>query len=252
MRIHFEDHAGFQRAALHVTVACSALAAVAALAGSEQLRPGVAVLGAAIATLALALGHLQLVLDPVVDALVCAATGADAGDRRLLTRAADARARIARALGSAGGRGAGEGRALADAANKATVALAELARRRQSLARTLAHATDADAGDALAALESKRDAAEDAVVRETYARAARTSRERASRAAALSCVLARIDARLHAAVTELEGAALVSAARAELAPAEPPAALAATCDRLRSASAELGAECEAYTEIAAF
>ncbi len=112
MRIHFEDHVGFQRAVLHVAVACSALAAVAALAGAERLRPGVVVLGAAMATLALALGHLRLVPDPIVDALARAATGADAEERRLLARAAGAHARIARSVGRGGDSGGGRGRAL--------------------------------------------------------------------------------------------------------------------------------------------
>ena len=60
MRVHFEDHAGFHRATLHVAVASSALAAGGALAGAERFGPEVAVLAAACATLALALGHLRV------------------------------------------------------------------------------------------------------------------------------------------------------------------------------------------------
>jgi hypothetical protein len=108
-----------------------------------------------------------------------------------------------------------------------------------------------DAGTELLALEARRDAAQDDVARQTFARAAGTLRERAARARNLETVVERIDARLAAAVAELEGTAFAVATLAELAPGDPPAALAAACDRLRSASADLGAECDALAELGA-
>ncbi len=250
MRLHFEDHVGFQRAVLHVIVACSALAAVATLAGAARLRPGLVVLGAAMATLALALGHLRLVRDAVGDAVERASSGADASERHLLARAAAAHARIARSVGRTGD--GGGGRALATAAAAATIAVAELARRRRALSGAIEIARPADVEDEVTTLEAKRDAATEDLAHEGYARAATaTARERAARVASLVGLLDRIDARLHVAVSELEAAALATAARAEIAPDDPRAALGATCDRLRSASIDLGAECDAYTELAA-
>src|SRR6185503_17166672 len=99
--------------------------------------------------------------------------------------------------------------------------------------------------------EARRDAAPDAGLRETYARAAASLRERGERARTLAGVVERIDARLAAAVAEIEGTAFAVVTRAVLAPGDPPAALAAACDRLRGASAELGAECEALAELSA-
>lgn len=249
MRIHFDDHAGFQRATLQAAVACSALAAVAALSGAERLRPTTAVLGAAIATLALALGHLRLVVDPVSDALARAAVDTDAAGRALLERARRAHRTIHRTVRP--GEPPGEGAALDAAAARATIALGELLRRRAVLERQLARALPADAAAELAALEARRDAAADDVARRSYARAAEALRERAQRALSLGTVVERIDARLAASVTELEGTAFAVATRAELTPGEPPAALAAACDRLRAASADLSAESEALTELGA-
>jgi hypothetical protein len=249
MRIHFEDHVGFQRAVLHVAVACSALAAVATLAGAARLRPGVVVLGAAMATLALALGHLRLVRDAVGDAVARASAGADAHERHLLARAAAAHARIARSVGRHGD--SGGGRALATTAATATIAVAELARRRRALSGALEIARPADVEDEVAALEAKRGDATDDLARAGYARAATAARERGARVASVVGILDRIDARLLVAVSELEAAALASAALAEITPDDPRAALGATCERLRSASADLGAECDAYTELAA-
>ncbi len=251
MRLHFDDHAGFQRATLHVAVACSALAAFSVLAGTDRLRPGTAVLGAAIATLALALGHLRLVIDPVADALSRAGDRADAAGRALLERARRAHATIGRAARRDGAASPDEGRAVAVAGAGATVALSELLRRRLELALQVGQALPPDAAAELEALEARRDAARDDVARQTFARAAATLRERAARAHALEAVVERIDARLAAAVAELEGTAFAVATHAELAPGDPPAALAAACDRLRAASADLGAECEALAELGA-
>jgi hypothetical protein len=249
MRIHFEDHAGFQRATLAVAVACSLVAAVTAAAGAALLRPDEAVVGAAFATLALALGHLRVVLDPVADAVCRAAAGADPQGRALLGRARRAHETIGRAARRQGAAAPSEGRALAVAGAETTVALSELLRRRQDLVRQIEGALPTDAAAALEELDARRDAARDAVVRETYGRAAGSLRERAARARSLEAVVARIDARLAAAVAELEGTAFAAATRAELAPGDPPAALALACDRLRAAHAELGAECEALAEI---
>jgi hypothetical protein len=243
MRLRFEDHAGFQRATLHVAVACSALAAAGALAGSER-GPAAAVLGAAVATLALALGHLRLVLDPVGEAMARAAAGADATRRALLARAANAHERIARAAGRAR---APADRELATASRQAALALADLIGHGQALARAVDQARRADAAGELAALEAKRATAADPVVRDTYARAAAASRERAARATTIEGVVARIDARAVAAVTELEAAALASATRDD---PDPAADIAHPCARLRAATADLGAEREAFAELA--
>jgi hypothetical protein len=251
MRVHFEDHAGFHRATLHVAVASSALAAAGALAGAERFGPEVVVLAAACATLALALGHLRVVVDPVADAVARAAAVVDASGRALLARAASAHDRIARTARRSGGAGAGESRALAGASSDAVRALAELLARRQGLARAVEDARPAGATDEIAALEASRDTASDPVVRETYARASATARERAARAAALEGVVARIDARALAAVGELEAAALASAARHDLGSADPAAALAPPCERLRAATVDLGAEHDAFAELAA-
>jgi hypothetical protein len=253
MRVHFEDHAGFHRATLHVAVASSALAAGGALAGAERFGPEVAVLAAACATLALALGHLRVVVDPVADAVARAAAGVDGAGRALLARAASAHDRIARGARRNDGAGAGavESRALAGASSEAVRALAELLARRQGLARAVEDARPAGVAGELEALEASRDAASDPIVREAYARAAATARERAARAAALEGVVARIDARAFAAVGELEAAALASAARHDLGAADPAAALAPPCERLRAATADLGAEHDAFAELAA-
>jgi hypothetical protein len=247
MRIHFEDHAGFQRATLHVAVACSAVAAFSVIAATERLRPGTAVLGAALATLALALGHLRVVVDPVTDALARAAARADDAGRALLERARRAHASIART----GRAPSPEGRAVAEAGARATVALAELLHRRGELDAQLREALPPGADAALQALEARRDAATDEVARQTFARASSALRERATRARGLETVVERIDARLAAAAAELEGTAFAVATLAELTPGDPPAALAAACDRLRAASAELGAECDALAELGA-
>jgi hypothetical protein len=249
MRIHFEDHPGFQRATLHVAVACSALAAAGALAGSERFGPGVAVLAAACATLAVAVGHVRVALDPVADAVARAGADLDGPGRALLVRAAGAHDRIARAVRPGAPDGAG-GRALALASGEALRALAELLGRRQALARAVDDARPAAAGE-LEALEAKRDGAQDPVVRDVYARAAATAWQRAARAQALEGVVARIDARALAAVGELEAAALASATRDELGPADPAAALALPCERLRAATADLAAEHEAHAELRA-
>jgi hypothetical protein len=250
MRIHFDDHAGFQRATLHVAVACSALAAFSVVAGTERLRPGTAVLGAAIATLALALGHLRVVVDPVADALSRAGDQADAAGRSLLERARRAHATHRQAARRDGAAAPADGRAVDAAGARATVALAELLRRRGQLARQVEQALPPDAAAELVALEARRDTAQDDVARQTFGRAAAALRERSARARSLATVVGRIDARLAAAVAELEGTAFAVATHAELAPGDPPAALAAACDRLRTASADLGAECDALAELA--
>jgi hypothetical protein len=250
MRVHLADHAGFHRATLHVTVACSALAGLAALAGAERFRPGAAVLGAAVATLALALQHLRVVLDPIGEALAQAGAEADAGGRALLDRAAAAYEKIATALHTAGPPDR-DGQSLAVAARQATQALADVSRKRHALARQLRGAVPADAASELSDLQSRSDGTVDPAARDAYGRAAASLRERLSRAGALQGVVDRIDARLHAAVAELETTALAVATRAELEPGDPPAALAAACDRLRTANAELAAECEALAEVGA-
>ncbi len=251
MRIRFEDHAGFQRATLHVAVACSAVAAAGALADSDPLRPAVAVLAAACATGALALGHLRVTLDPVGDAVARAAASVDASGRLVLARAASAHDRIARAARRPGAPDGAEGRALATASGEAVRALAELLGRRRALADAVDDARPPDAAGELEALEARRAAAADPVVRDAYARATATARERAARAAAIEGVVARIDARALAAVGELEAAALASATRADLGPADPAAALAQPCERLRAATADLAAEHAAFAELSA-
>jgi hypothetical protein len=250
VRIRFEDHAGFQRATLHVAVACSALAAVGALAGSERFGPGVAVLAAACATVALALGHTRVALDPVGDAVARVAADIDGPGRALLARAAGAHDRIGRVARRPGEPDAGGARALARASGEALIALAELLGRRQDLSHALDDARPAAPGE-LEGLEGKRDAAADPVVRDAYARAAATAWERAARAQALEGVVARLDARALAAVGELEAAALASATRDGLGSADPAAALALPCERLRAATADLAAEHEAFAELRA-
>jgi hypothetical protein len=254
MRLSFEDHAAFQRATLHVTVACSVLAAAAAVVGAEALRPGTAVLGGALATLGLALAHLRAGFDPSLDALARGGVGADAAGRTLLVRVRRAHDAITRAARREDAASPEERRALTLATRRAVVALSELLRRRQALVRTLDGALpphgSGGTSDELEALEARRDAATDPVVRETYGRAARALRERAERARALFGVVARIDARLAAAAAELESTAFAVATRAELTPGDPPAALAAACERLRAANTELGAEHDALAELA--
>jgi hypothetical protein len=138
------------------------------------------------------------------------------------------------------------------AAGQATVALAEVCRRRQRLAQRIRAASAADAAGHADDLERRAADAADPAARTAYARAAGALRERMERAGALEAVVERLDARLHAAVAELEGAALSVGTRAELGPtADPPAALATACERLRASSADLGAECEALAEVAA-
>jgi hypothetical protein len=249
MRLRFEDHAGFQRATLHVAVACSALAAAGALAGSERFGAGVAVLAAACATVALALGHVRLSLDPVRDAVARAAGDVDGAGRALLLRAASAHDRIIGAARRAPAMSGSGARPLCAASGEAVRALAELVGRRHALSRAVAEARPAGAGDELEALEARRDAAADPVVRDTYARAAASAWERSTRAAALEAVVARIDARALAAVGELEAAALASATREDLGAADPAAALALPCERLRAATADLTAEHEAFAEL---
>src|SRR5262249_57041792 len=116
MRVRLEDHGRFQRGALHVVVACSLAACAAALIGSERFPPALAVLAAAVATLALALGHVRVVRDPVADAVARAATEADVDGRALLARAVRARESIARAARGEVSLPGGEGRALVTAA----------------------------------------------------------------------------------------------------------------------------------------
>jgi hypothetical protein len=249
MRIHFQDHPGFQRGALHVAVACSAVACAAGVIGSDRFPAAVAVLAAAVATLALALGHLRLVIDPAAHAVARAQLEVDAAGRGLLARALAARATIARTVGGEGALPGAEGRALVAAATQATAALADVSRRRYRLAERLRAAAPPAAATELEALERRASSCGDGAAREAYGRAARALRERTERAAAFETVIERIDARLQVAVAELEGTALAVGTRAELAPGEPPAALASACDRLRAANAELGAECEALAEI---
>lgn len=245
MRIRFDDHAGFQRATLHVAVACSALAAAGALAGSERLGSADAVLGAAVATVALALGHLRLVLDPVGEVVARAAAGADVMRRALLARAASAHERIARAAGRAH---TPADRELATASRHAAFALCELLGHRQALARAVDQARPADRAGELTALEARGATAADPVVRDTYARAAASARAQAARATTIEAVVARIDARAVAAVTELEAAALASATRDD---PDPAADLTHPCERLRAATADLRAAHEAFAELSA-
>jgi hypothetical protein len=251
MRIKLEDHARFHRGVLHVAVVCSALACAAALIGSDRFPPAAAVLAAAMATLALALGHLRLVIDPVADTVARAAADSDGEGRALLGRAAAARDAIVRAVRGEGGLPSADGRAMIAAAGKAAVALAEVCQRRQRLAARINLGTSAQDGERLEALEQRSAAAADAGARDAYARAATAQRERMARAAAMGAVVERLDARLHAAVAEMEGAALAVGTRAELGPADHPAALGTALDRLRTAGADLGAECEALVEVAA-
>jgi len=251
MRIAFEDHGRFHRGALQVAALSSALACAAALGGWDRLSPATVVLAAALATLALALGHVRWEVDPVAAALARAAAEADADGRALLTRAGAARTAIARAVGDEGALAGSEGRALRGAAGQATAAVAALCLRRQRLAQR-AHAAAAPETDKqVQGLEDRAAAASDPAAREAYLRAAGALRERAARAAALGTVIDRSDARLAVAVAELEGAALVAGMRAELGPGDAPAALATACDRLRAAGADLGSECDALAEIGA-
>jgi hypothetical protein len=248
MRLHFEDHAGFQRATLVAAIACSALAGVGTLAGVTFFGPSAAVLAASVATLALALCHTRLAGDPVGDALARAAETADGEGRALLSRAARAHTMMRRSLAHDGA--PGEAKALAVASDRAVFALTELLRRRADLARQIDTALPDDAVAELATLEVRRDAAPDEGVRQIYARAISSLRDRGARARTLIGVVERIDARLAAAVAELEGTSFAVATRATLAPGDPPAALAAACDRLRTASTALGAETEALAELA--
>jgi hypothetical protein len=249
MRAHLEDHAGFQRATLHVAVACSALAAAGVLAGSESLRPAVAVLGAAVATIALALGHVRLVIDPLREALARAADGTDGETRARLARVATAHDRLARSAERAVGSTAADARLLARTSAQAVGALAGLLDRRAGLARALGDARPAEAAREADALDAQSTAATDHVLRETHARAATAARERGARAAALEALVARLDARVVAAMMELEAAALASATRDDLGPNDPGAALALPCERLRAATAALAAEREAFVEL---
>jgi hypothetical protein len=251
VRIAFEDHARFHRAVLSVAAVSSAVACAAALAGSERFSPATAVLGAAIATLALALGHARWVADTVMDALARAAREADADGRALLARAGAARAAITRAARRQGALASDEGRALVTAAAQAATAVAELSGRRHRLARRVREAQAADADAEAQALDRRASAATDPTARESYARATAALRERVQRAAAMSTLIDRCDARLVAAVAELEGTALAVGTRAELGAGDPPAALVAACDRLRLAGADLGTECDALAEVGA-
>jgi hypothetical protein len=250
VHLRFEDHAGFQRATLVAAVACSALAGAGALVGSAFFGPSAAVLAAATATLALALCHVRLTGDAAEEALARAADVTDAEGRALLGRAARARTAMSAALARAGAGSPGEARAVAAAGERAVIALSDLLRRRAELARQIDRALPDDAVAELAALEARRDAAPEGELRDTYGRAVASLVERGARARTLIGVVERIDARLAAAVAELEGTSFAVATRAALAPGDPPAALAAACDRLRAASADLGAESEALAELA--
>jgi hypothetical protein len=250
VRLRFDDHAGFQRATLVAAVACSALAGAGTLMNVTFFGPSAAVLAASVATVALALCHLRVVADPIGDALARAAETADAEGRALLARAARAHATMSRSLGRADAGTPAEARGLSSAGDRAVFALADLLRRRAELARQIDRALPDDAVTELATLEARRDAAPEGDVRDTYARAVASLRERGARARTLIGVVERIDARLAAAVAELEGTSFTVATRATLAPGDPPAALASACDRLRAASADLGAESEALAELA--
>jgi hypothetical protein len=180
-----------------------------------------------------------------------AAAETDGDGRVLLGRAVTARDGIARAVRAEGALPTGEARAVVAAAAQATVALAEVSRRRHRLAERVRLASPGETAGNIQTLERRAAATADAPAREAYTRAAEALRERIGRTAALEAVIERLDARLHAAVAELEGAALAVGTRAELGPAGPPAALSTACDRLRAANADLGAECEALVEVAA-
>jgi hypothetical protein len=247
--IVFEDHGRFQRGTLHIAVASSALAFAAATLGAERFPPALAVLAAALATLALAAAHLRWSADPVTDALARAAAEADAEGRDLLARAGAARAGIEHAVHSDRALARGEARAVLGAAGEAASALAEVCRRRQRLARRMHAAAPPEASARLETLDHRAETADDAPAREAYHRAAAAVRERIDRAAALGAVVQRIDARLHAAVAELEGTALAVGTHAELAPRDLPLSLAAACDRLRAANVDLGAESDALNEM---
>jgi len=249
MRIAFEDHGRFHRGALQVAAVSSALACAAAIGGWDRLTPAVVVLAAALATLALALGHVRWEVDPVAAALARAAAEAEPEGRALLARAGAARAAIARVVGHDGALAGGEGRALRAAAGQAAAGVAALYLRRHRLARRAHAATAPETGTQAQGLEDRATAATDPTARDAYLRAAAALRERATRATALGTVIDRSDARLAVAVAELEGAALVVGMRAELGPGDPPAALAAACDRLRAAGADLGSECDALAEM---
>jgi hypothetical protein len=135
------------------------------------------------------------------------------------------------------------------AASQAAAALAEVCRRRHRLAMRVRGAAATEVGAQVGELERRAAATADPAAREAWGRAAGALRERTARAASLSAVIDRIDARVHAAVAELEGTALAVGTRAELSAGDPPAALAAACDRLRAADADLDAECEALAEM---
>jgi hypothetical protein len=250
VRLRFEDHAGFQRATLVAAVICSALAGAATLVGSAFFGPSAAVLAAATATLALGLCHVRLSGDAVSEALSRAADVTDAEGRAWLGRAARAQTAMSAALARAEAGAPGEARAVAAAGERAVVALAELLCRRAELARQIARALPDDAVAELAALEARRDAAPEGELRDTYGRAVAALVERRARARTLVGVVERIDARLAAAVAELEGTSFSVATRAALAPGDPPAALTAACERLRGAGADLGAESDALAELA--
>jgi hypothetical protein len=243
MRIRLKDHARFQRGAIAVIVASSALACAAALAGVQRLAPDVAVLAAAVAVLALALAEVELSRHPAADAARKAAAEVDPERRALLERAVAARATLGRAAATA------DDRALAAAADGALLAMAEACRRRNKLALGVRDAHAPDPKSELAELELRAAAAADPAARQAYERARAAVCARLEHGSAIAAVVDRIDARLAAAAAELEQAALAVVARTELAPGNSPQALASACDRLRTANAELGAECEALVEV---
>jgi hypothetical protein len=243
MRVQLRNHARFQRAAITVIVASSALACAAALAGLQSLAPDLAVLAAAVAVLGLALAELEISRHPAADSARKAAAEVDMERRALLERALEARATLARAVATA------DDRALAAAADSALLAMAEASRRRHKLALGVRVGAAADCKAELAELERRASSVDDAGARQAYQRAHAAVRARLEHGTAITAVVDRLDARLAAAAAELEEAALAVVARAELGPGNSPQALAAACDRLRAANVELGAECEALAEV---
>src|SRR5262249_27588976 len=158
--------------------------------------PATAVLAAAVATLALALGHVRWAVDPVADALTRAATAADADGRALLARAATARQSIVRIARGGGAPAPGGGRALVRAVSQAAAALAELRGRRPRLAQRVRAAATSEVAGQVQALERRAMAATDPAARDGYTRAAGALRERLQRAETLEAVIDRCDARL--------------------------------------------------------
>jgi hypothetical protein len=126
--------------------------------------------------------------------------------------------------------------------------------RRADLAREVEGARTPEAAAGLDEVAARRASTRDELAREAYARAEAALRDRAARDDVLRRALERIDARLAAAVAELESTAFALATRApegDAGPGGASAALAAACDRLRAAGVELGAETEALAEVGA-